>query len=164
MELLGSGGVAHFAEGFGFDLPDALAGDLETDASGLLREFWLAVEEAETLDEDGSLAVGESGEYFAHLVLEDGVASGLGGGFDGGVFEEIAKLALAAVADFGLEGDGVLGNLVDLADAPQGVRPSSAASSSGVGSRPVSIMSFLAPRRTLLIVSIMWTGMRMVRA
>ena len=38
------------------------------------------------------------------------------------------------------------------------------ASSSGVGSRPVSWRNWREVRTSLLIVSIMWTGMRMVRA
>ena len=36
--------------------------------------------------------------------------------------------------------------------------------SSIVGSRPISCSSFFETLRSLLIVSIMWTGMRMVRA
>ena len=42
--------------------------------------------------------------------------------------------------------------------------PASLAISSIVGSRPRSWTSFLPMFRSLLIVSIMWTGMRMVRA
>jgi hypothetical protein len=38
------------------------------------------------------------------------------------------------------------------------------ASSSGVGSRPYSCSIWRDARTSLLIVSIMWTGMRMVRA
>ena len=38
------------------------------------------------------------------------------------------------------------------------------ASSSGVGSRPISCSIWREVRTSLLIVSIMWTGMRIVRA
>ncbi|MNT87135.1 hypothetical protein D3C72_2275080 [compost metagenome] len=38
------------------------------------------------------------------------------------------------------------------------------ASSSGVGSRPISCSIWRLVRTILLIVSIMWTGIRMVRA
>ena len=38
------------------------------------------------------------------------------------------------------------------------------ASSSGVGSRPISCSIWREVRTSLLMVSIMWTGMRMVRA
>src|SRR4029079_15533654 len=51
------------------------------------------------------------------FVFEDGVGGGFGGRFDGGVFEEVAELALAAVTDLGLQGDGVLGDFVDFTDA-----------------------------------------------
>ncbi len=42
--------------------------------------------------------------------------------------------------------------------------PSFSASSSGAGSRPISCSIWRLVRTSLLIVSIMWTGMRMVRA
>jgi hypothetical protein len=42
--------------------------------------------------------------------------------------------------------------------------PSFSASSSGCGSRPISCSIWREVRTSLLIVSIMWTGMRMVRA
>ena len=55
--------MAHFAERFGFDLADALAGDFEADAD-LFEGFWLAVEEAKAFDEDGAL---DRFETFASL-------------------------------------------------------------------------------------------------
>ena len=45
-----------------------------------------------------------------------------------------------------------------------GVMPISAAISSGVGSRPMSCSSWRCTRMSLLMVSTMCTGMRMVRA
>ena len=47
LELADAGGVAHFAEGLGFDLADALAGDLELLAD-FLEGAGVAVAEAET--------------------------------------------------------------------------------------------------------------------
>ena len=44
------------------------------------------------------------------------------------------------------------------------VIPVASATSSTLGSRPLAWTSFLVTFRSLLMVSIMWTGMRMVRA
>ncbi len=55
-EFADAGGVTHFAEGFGFDLADALAGDLEL-AADFFEGAAVAVLEAEALFEDFAFAL-----------------------------------------------------------------------------------------------------------
>ena len=56
-EFPDAGGVAHFAEGFGFDLADAFAGDLEL-ATDFFEGAGVTVLEAEALFEDFAFAFG----------------------------------------------------------------------------------------------------------
>src|SRR5271169_3111255 len=94
--------MAHLAQRFGFDLTDALASDFKAD-SDLFQRLWLPVEKSKALDEHGSFAIRKGRENFAHLVFQDRIARRFRWGFDRCVFEEVAELALAAIADFGLE-------------------------------------------------------------
>ena len=56
MELADAGGVAHFAQGLGFDLADAFAGDLELPPH-LFERAGLAVAKAEAQFQDFLLPV-----------------------------------------------------------------------------------------------------------
>ena len=51
LELADPGGMAHLAQGFGFDLADALSGDTKLPAD-LLKSSAVAVHEAESLFKD----------------------------------------------------------------------------------------------------------------
>ena len=60
--------VAHFSQGLGLDLPDALAGDLELFAH-LLEGAGVAVGQAEAQLEHFALALGERGQHVAKPIL-----------------------------------------------------------------------------------------------
>ena len=79
------------------------------------------------------------------------------------VFDEIAKLAVFLVANRRFQEIGSLAIFITLRTFSSGIC-SFSASSSGVGSRPISCSIWRPVRTSLLIVSIMWTGMRIVRA
>jgi hypothetical protein len=119
LELADAGGMAHFAEGLGFDLADALAGDVEL-AADFLEGAGIAVAKAEAEFEDAAFAGGKAGEDVAELVFEEAEAGDLGRAFGALVFDEVAEAGVVAVADGGLEGDGLLGHLEDGADAFDG--------------------------------------------
>ncbi len=78
------------------------------------------------------------------------------------VLDEVAEVGLL-LADRRLQRDRLLGDPLDLGD-PVRAMPISAASSSTVASRPSSWWSWRCTRASLLIVSTMCTGTRMVRA
>ena len=61
--------MTHLAQGFGFDLTDALTGHLEL-AADFLEGAAVAVLEAEALLEHFALAFGEGVEHVLDLVLE----------------------------------------------------------------------------------------------
>ncbi len=111
-----AGGVAHFAEGFGFDLTDALAGDFEL-ASDFLEGAAVAIDEAEALFQDGAFAFGEGIEDIFDFVLEENDGRLVGGVFGGFVLDEVSEAGVLAVSDGSLEGDGLLGHLENGADA-----------------------------------------------
>src|SRR5439155_19627484 len=85
------------------------------------------------------------------------------GFFSGLCFDEVAEVGIFTVSRGRLERDGLLRHLHHRANAFNGICISSAISS-GVASRPKSCTSCFCTRISLLIVSIMCTGMRMVRA
>ncbi len=156
-------GVLKLADGFGFDLADALAGDLE-DAADFFEGVGVAVADAVAELDDLALAVGQRLEHLLDFVLEHL----LGGDFDGVVgllvLDEVAEVAVFRFADRAVEGDGVPADLQDAAGFADASSWRASAISSMVGSRPSSCISILEMLRSLLIVSIMCTGMRMVRA
>ena len=108
------------------------------------------------------------GQRFLQDLLDFVFQHLLGRGFDRIVgffiFDEIAEIAVFAFAHGAVERDRVPADFhrtrrVSLTDIFARL-----AISSMVGSRPHSCISTLLMLRSLLIVSIMWTGMRIVRA
>ena len=79
------------------------------------------------------------------------------------VLDEIAKMGILLVADRGFSETGSLAIFKTLRTFSSGIA-SFSASSSGVGSRPISCSIWREVRTILLIVSIICTGMRIVRA
>ena len=162
VELADAGGVAHFAEGFGFDLADALAGDLEL-AAYFFEGAAVAVLEAEAEGEDVTLALGEGVENVHDFLPEEGEGGHVVGVFGGLVFDEVAEVGVVAVADGTLQGDGLLGHLHDVLHLVHGEAHFDGHFVGG-GFVTEFRRSCFWICMTLLRVSIMWTGMRMVRA
>ena len=133
---------------YGPPVKDALAGDLE-DAADLFEGVGVAVADAVAQADDLALAVGEGVEDLGDLLLEHLVGGDVGRVLDRLVLQEVAEVAVVAVADGTVERDRMLGDLDD---------------ASMVASRPVSWRMSFWIFRSLPMVSIMWTGMRMVRA
>src|SRR5829696_4808616 len=69
-QLPDAGGVPHLAQSLRFDLPNALAGDLELAADFFERPA-VAIDQAEPLLQDLALALRERGQHVANLVLEE---------------------------------------------------------------------------------------------
>ncbi len=112
-------GVAHFAEGFGFDLTNAFARDFEVLADFLEGPF-ATIDEAVALLEDLALPLGEGLEDGADLFLEHGdrgLLAGIGGAL---ILDEVADEGVAVFAGGGVNGDGFLGHFEEGADALDG--------------------------------------------
>ena len=130
--------MAQLAQRLGLDLADAFARDVELLAD-LLERAGTAVLDAEAELEDLLLARGEGGEHVHKLLLQQRERRGL------------ARLARALIGD-------------EVAKVAVFLFAISAEISSGEGSWPRDWSSWRETRMTLLMVSTMWTGMRMVRA
>ena len=114
-ERIGAAGVAQFAQGLGFDLADTLAGDVELFAD--LFEGVVGVHaDAETHAQDLGLAGGQAFEDLCRDLAQTLDRRGVGRGDDVGVFDEVAEMRVFVVADRGLHGNGLLGDLEDLED------------------------------------------------
>jgi hypothetical protein len=97
-EGVGDVGVAELAEGAGFDLADALAGEAEALAD-LFEGVDVTVSEAEAhLENEALAAVEGTGEGELGLLTEDVVLGGFFGRALGDVHDEIADAAVVAVA------------------------------------------------------------------
>src|SRR5690349_13225806 len=101
VELADAGWVTHLAEGFGFDLANAFAGDAELFADFFQRAR-VAVAETEAQFEDFAFAFGEAAEDVGQFVFEQAEAGDFGRTLGGFVFDEIAKAGFVAIADGGL--------------------------------------------------------------
>src|SRR5262245_66695664 len=77
LEAAAAAGMAEFAERLGFNLSDALTGDLEL-AANFFQGAAPAIVEAEAQAQNFLLADGQRAERVLHLLLEDLVAGGLG--------------------------------------------------------------------------------------
>ena len=71
LQVLAADGVLQLGDGFGFDLPHALAGDLE-DAADFFQRVGVAVAQAVTQADDLPLAVGERLEQLFDLARAAG--------------------------------------------------------------------------------------------
>ena len=162
-ELADARRVTHLAQRLGFDLADALAGDPELPAHFLQRAA-VAVDQAEAQFQHLALALGQGLEHVADLVLQQRDSGHVGGIFRGLVLDEIAEIGVLAVADRRLQ--------VRSAAAPSSARRARDRPASAFRPRflPAWVRgripgcSCFCTRISLLIVSIMCTGMRMVRA
>ncbi len=90
--------MLEFADGLGLDLADALAGDFE-DAADLFERVGVAVADAVTQLDDLALAVGERLEDDVDAVLEHFLRGRGDGRIDLIVLDEIAEVAVLALAD-----------------------------------------------------------------
>src|SRR5262252_3489999 len=113
-ELLGARGVAELAEGLGLDLAYALTGDREVLAH-FLEGVLAAVGEPEAEPEHLLLARGEGVQHLVGLLAEAQPDHALHGRAHLLVLDEVAQVAVLFLADGRLEGDGLLGDLEDLA-------------------------------------------------
>src|SRR5262250_1330005 len=119
-ELLGARGMAELAEGLGFDLTYALAGDREVLAH-LFEGVLAAVGEPEAEPQHLLLARGERVQHLVGLLTQREPDHALHGRAHLLVLDEVAQVAVLLLADGRLEGDRLLGDLDDLADPPCGV-------------------------------------------
>ncbi len=113
-EFSGADGVLELADGLGLDLADALAGDFE-DAADLFERVGVAVADAVTQLDNLALAVGERLEDDVDAVLEHFLRGRGDGRIDLVVLDEIAEVAVLALADGPVEADGMLGDFQDAA-------------------------------------------------
>ena len=109
-EFADTRGVAHFTQGLGLDLADALTRHLEL-AADFLEGAAVAILEAEALFEHLAFAFGESVQHILDLILEHreaGLFHRVIGGF---VFDEVAERGVVGISDGRLERDRLLGHL-----------------------------------------------------
>ena len=163
LQLLRSAGMAELPEGLRLDLSYALPGDAEVSAD-LFEGAVAAVLEAEPELEDPGLAVAQRLQHIVHLLLEELVGGRLGGSQRAAVLDEVPQVAILLLADGGLQGDRLLGYLEDLADLLRGHLHAPIRSPGWWARARTPWTSRRVTRRSLLIVSTMWTGIRMVRA
>src|SRR5690606_36869085 len=112
-------GVLQFAYGLGLELADALARDLE-DAAALFERVGVAIADAVAKLDDLALAVGEGLEDALDPLLEHLLGRGVGGCALGLVFNEVAEVAVFALARRAIEAHRLLADLHDAADFGDG--------------------------------------------
>ena len=159
---MAAAGVAQFAQRLGFDLADALARDREVLADFFERVL-AAVLQAEAHLDDLLFARRERLQHLRGLLPQVQIDHRVGGRDPVLVDDEIAQVRLFLFADRRLERDRLLRHAQHLAHLRHR-QLHRLASSSLVGSRPSSCTICREVRISLLMVSIMCTGMRMVRA
>src|SRR5215472_9855028 len=115
LQLLATAWVAELAQGFRFDLANALASHLEI-LPDLFQRVVALFSDAKAHSEDLLLARRERLENLPSLFREVHVDHRFRGGNDALVLDEIAEMRIFLLADWGLEADGLLGDLEDLAD------------------------------------------------
>src|SRR5262249_12113605 len=98
--------MLQLADGFRLDLPDALAGHLEGPGD-LFEGVRVAVAQAIPKLDDLSFAVGQSLEHLLDLVLEHLLRRGVDRRLDAVVLDEVAEIAILALADRPVETDRV---------------------------------------------------------
>jgi hypothetical protein len=133
-ELAGPDGVLELADGLGLDLADALAGDLE-DAADLFEGVGVAVADAVAELDDLALAVGQRLEHLLDALRSISCAA-VSTGASAVVLDEVAEVAVLALADRAVERDRVAADLHDAPGLGDGHLGDRSAISSMVGSRP----------------------------
>src|SRR5215475_15408314 len=113
-KLLRSRGMAELAEGLGLYLANALTGDGEV-LPHFLEGVLAAVGEPEAEAQHLLLARGERVQHLVGLLAEAQPDHALHGRADLLVLDEVAQMAVLFLSDGRLEGDGLLGDLEDLA-------------------------------------------------
>src|SRR5947209_1265802 len=114
LELAGARGVAQLAQGLGFDLANALAGDGERLADFLQRVLRAVLQTKAHLDY--LLFTRAQGVQHARgLFLHVHVDGGLGGPDHGAVFNQVAEVGIPLLVDWRLQRDRYLHNLERLA-------------------------------------------------
>src|SRR6266511_3871583 len=108
-------GVPQLPQRLRLDLADALARHLEV-LPDLLERVVALLADPEPHPEDLLLAGGEGGEHLPGLLREVHVDDRVGGGDERLVLDEVPEVAVLLLADRGLEADGLLRDLEDLAD------------------------------------------------
>src|SRR5687768_11305618 len=93
-------------DGLGFDLPHALARDLE-DAADFFERVGVTIAQPVTKANDLALAIGQRLEQALDLVLENAVVRGANRILAALVLNELAEAAVFAVADRAVEADRV---------------------------------------------------------
>src|SRR5258705_4388524 len=113
-ENLGSGRVAQLGHRLGLDLADPLPGD-PVGLADLVQGPGLAAGQPEPHGHHAGLAFGQGAEHRVQLLVQQRGAGRLGG-LDGlGVLDEVAELAVAVLAERGVQRDRLAGLLLRLA-------------------------------------------------
>src|SRR5437660_2439494 len=115
LELAAADGVLQLTHRLGLDLADTLARHLE-DAADFLERVGVAVAQAIAELDDLALAVGQRLEHLLDLVLEHLLRRGADRRLRPVVLDEVAEVAVLALADRPIQADRVP---ADLEDAPR---------------------------------------------
>ena len=161
-KLLRAAWMAELPEGLCLNLADPLAGNAE-ELPDLLKRVIPAHVDAEAVPEHHGLPRGEGVEGLADVFLEAVSGRRLIRLREAAVLDEVSDMRVIVIADRVSMEIGSFAILRTLRIFSSGMLIC-CASSSGVGSRPFSWSICLETRLSLLMVSIMWTGILMVRA
>src|SRR5580704_15672261 len=118
-EDLGPGRVPQLGHGLRLDLADPLPGHA-VDLADLVQCLGLAVGEAEPHRDHAGLPLGQRVEHRVQLLLEQGEAHGLAWLDRLGVLNQVAELAVAVLAERGVQGDRLAAVLLHLYDLFRG--------------------------------------------
>src|SRR3984885_2802198 len=114
-QLAAAAGVTELAECLGLYLADALAGDLEGLAD-FFKGVLGTVFEAEAHLDHTLFAGGQGAENLRGVLLQVDADDGVSRRDSHAVFDEVSEVRVFLFSDGSLEGDGLLGDLEDLAD------------------------------------------------
>src|SRR5580700_11110196 len=103
-EDVGPGRVPELGHGVGLDLPDPLPGD-PVDLADLTQGLGLPVGQPEPHGHHAGLALGQRAEHAVQLLLQQREADRLTGLDGRGVLDQVAELAVAVLAERGVQGD-----------------------------------------------------------
>ena len=107
--------MAQLAHRLGLDLADPLAGHA-VDLADLVERLGLAVGEAEAHRDHAGLALGERVEHRVQLLLQQREAHRVGRDDRLGVLDQVTELAVAVLAERGVQRDRLAAVLLDLDD------------------------------------------------
>src|SRR5659263_630755 len=107
--------VAKLRHRLGLDLTDPLARD-PVDLADLVERLGLTVGQTEAHRDDARLALGERVEDLVELLLQEREAHGVRRDDGLGVLDEVTELAVAVLAERGVQRDGLAAVLLDLHD------------------------------------------------